>query len=95
MLKVMFIKDRTFKIVNILYIIFSSLLGIILIYAIINTMVSLKYETEKELLNYYSNPASDYIKQSLLDLYVFLGYLLLNIIYIWGMGHVKLKKTKL
>ena len=85
----MIIKDRTFKLINLIYIILSSILGIVLIYAIINTSVSLKYETEKELLNYYSNPASDYIK------YVFIGYLLLNILYIWAMGLVKLKKTKL
>lgn len=91
----MIIKDRTFKLINLIYIILSSILGIVLIYAIINTSVSLKYETEKELLNYYSNPASDYIKQSLFDLYVFIGYLLLNILYIWAMGLVKLKKTKL
>ena len=61
----MFIKDRTFKVVNIAYIILTSLLGMLLIYGIINTMVSLKYETEKEIMDLHTNPASDYIRQTL------------------------------
>ncbi len=90
----MFIKDSTFKQINNIYMFISIILGIIVIYAIINTMVSLKYETEKEILNYHSNPASDYIRQLLGNLYVFGAYLFFNIIYIWGMGHFKLKKTQ-
>lgn len=43
----MFIKDSTFKQINNIYMFISIILGIIVIYAIINTMVSLKYETEK------------------------------------------------
>ena len=51
MLKVMFIKDSTFKHINNIYMFISIILGIIIIYAIANTMLSLKYETEKEILD--------------------------------------------
>lgn len=89
----MFIKDSTFKHINNIYMFISIILGIVVIYAIINTMVSLKYETEKEILNYHSNLASDYIRQLLDNLYVFGSYLFFNIIYICFLGQVKLKKT--
>lgn len=90
----MFIKDRTFKVVNIAYIILTSLLGMLLIYGIINTMVSLKYETEKEIMDLHTNPASDYIRQTLEVSYEFLGYVLFNILYLLLMGHAKIKKTR-
>ena len=90
----MFIKDRTFKVVNIAYIILTSLLGMVLIYGIINTMVSLKYETEKEIMDLHTNPASDYIRQTLEVSYEFLGYVLFNILYLLLMGHAKIKKTR-
>ena len=88
------IKESTFKRINIAYIILTSLLGLILIYGIINTMVSLKYETEKEILVMHTNLASDYIKQTLEVSYVFLAYILFNIVYLLFMGHVlsKIKK---
>jgi len=90
----MYIKDRTFKIMNIAYIILSSLLGIGLIYGIINTMVSLKYETEKEIIDLHTNLASSYLKQTLDILYEYLSYVLFNILYLLLMGHAKLKKTQ-
>ena len=90
----MYIKDRTFKIMNIAYIILSSLLGIGIIYGIINTMVSLKYETEKELLDYHSNMASDYLRQLLDVMYVFGIYLIINVVYVSIMGKVKIKNVR-
>ena len=90
----MFIKDRTFKVVNIAYIILTSLLGMLLIYGIINTMVSLKYETEKEIMDLHTNPASDYIRQTLEVSFEFLGYVLFNILYLLLMGHAKIKNTR-
>ena len=79
---------------NISYIILSSLLGIVLIYGIINTRVSLKYETEKEIFDLHTNLASNYIKQTLEISYEFLTYILFNILYLLLMGHVKLKKKQ-
>ena len=64
-----------------------------MIYEIINTMVSFKYETEKEIINIHTNLASEYIEQTLTFMYVFLAYLLLNIIYLLIVGYVKLMKT--
>ena len=58
----MSIKDSTFKKINWAYIILSVILGLVLVYGIVNTMVSLKYENEKELIDLHTNPASDYIK---------------------------------
>ena len=90
----MFIKDSTFKKINIAYIILTSLIGLVLIYGIINTMVSLKYETEKGIIDLHINPASDYIKQTLELSYEFLAYVLFNILYLLLMGHAKIKKTR-
>ena len=90
----MFIKERTFKVVNIAYIILTSLLGMVLIYGIINTMVSLKYETEKIIMDLHTNPASDYIRHTLEVSYEFLAYVLFNILYLLLMGHVKIKETR-
>jgi hypothetical protein len=87
------IKSSTFRIINISYIILTALLGLILIYGIFNTMVSLKYETEKELMDLHTNPASDYIKQTLKISYEFLAYVLFNILYLSLMSYVKLKKV--
>ena len=56
-------------------------------------MVSLKYETDKEIIDLHTNPASDYIKQTLEVLYEFLAYVLFNILYLLLMGHAKIKKT--
>ena len=89
----MFIKDSTFKLINIIFIFLTILLGILLAYSIINTMVSLKYEHEKELLN-YPNLASNYIRQSLNIMYVFLAYLLINVTYLSIMGFIKIKKKQ-
>lgn len=90
----MFIKDRTFKVVNIAYIILTSLLGMLLIYGIINTMLSLKYETEKEIMDLHTNPASDYIRQTLEVSCEFLAYVLFNILYLLLMGHAKIRNTR-
>lgn len=90
----MSIKDSTFKKINWAYIILSAILGLVLIYGIINTMVSLKYEHEKELIDLHTNPASDYIKIRLSVLYQFLAYVLFNIMYLFVMGRMKLKKTQ-
>ena len=90
----MSIKDSTFKKINWAYIILSVILGLVLIYGIINTMVSLKYENEKELIDLHTNPASDYIKITLSVLYQFLAYVLFNILYLFVMGRMKLKKTQ-
>ena len=61
---IMPVKDSIFKIANWTYIILSAILGLglVLVYGIVNTMVSLKYEHEKELIDLHTNPASDYIK---------------------------------
>ena len=90
----MFIKDSTFKKINIAYIILTSLIGLVLIYGIINTMVSLKYETEKGIIDLHINPASDYIKQTLEVSCEFLAYVLFNILYLLLMGRAKIKKTR-
>ena len=90
----MSIKDSTFKKINWTYIILSAILGLVLIYGIVNTMVSLKYENEKELIDLHTNPASDYIKITLSVLYQFLAYVLFNILYLFVMGRLKLKKTQ-
>lgn len=90
----MYIKDRTFKIMNIVYIILTSLLGIVLIYGIINSTVSLKYETENEIIDLHTNLASNYLKQTLEISCEFLSYVLFNIFYLLLMGHAKLKKTQ-
>ena len=90
----MSIKDSTFKIINWTYIILSVILGLVLVYGIVNTMVSLKYENEKELIDLHTNPASDYIKITLSVLYQFLAYVLFNILYLFVMGRMKLKKTQ-
>ena len=90
----MSIKDSTFKKINWAYIILSAILGLVLIYGIINTMVSLIYENEKELIDLHTNPASDYIKITLSVLYQFLAYVLFNILYLFVMGRMKLKKTQ-
>ncbi len=89
----MYIKDSTFKKMNLIYISLTFILIIVLIYEIINTMVSFKYETEKEIINIHTNLASEYIEQTLTFMYVFLAYLLLNIIYLLIVGYVKLMKT--
>jgi uncharacterized protein involved in cysteine biosynthesis len=90
----MSIKDSTFKKINWAYIILSVILGLVLVYGIVNTMVSLKYENEKELIDLHTNPASDYIKITLSVLYQFLAYVLFNILYLFVMGRMKLKKTQ-
>ena len=90
----MSIKDSTFKKINWAYIILSVILGLVLIYGIVNTMVSLKYEHKKELIDLHTNPASDYIKITLSVLYQFLAYVLFNIMYLLVMGRMKLKKTQ-
>lgn len=90
----MSIKDSTFKKINWAYIILSVILGLVLVYGIVNTMVSLKYENEKELIDLHTNPASDYIKITLSVLYQFLAYVLFNILYLFLMGRMKLKKTQ-
>lgn len=90
----MSIKDSTFKKINWTYIILSAILGLVLVYGIVNTMVSLKYENEKELIDLHTNPASDYIKITLSVLYQFLAYVLFNILYLFVMGRMKLKKTQ-
>ena len=90
----MSIKDSTFKKINWAYIILSVILGLVLVYGIVNTMVSLKYENEKELIDLHTNPASDYIKITLSVLYQFLAYVLFNILYLFVMGRIKLKKTQ-
>ena len=90
----MSIKDSTFKKINWAYIILSVILGLVLVYGIVNTMVSLKYENEKELIDLHTNPASDYIKITLSVLYQFLAYVLFNIMYLFVMGRMKLKKTQ-
>jgi len=90
----MSIKDSTFKKINWAYIILSVILGLVLVYGIVNTMVSLKYENEKELIDLHTNPASDYIKITLSVLYQFLAYVLFNILYLFVMGRLKLKKTQ-
>lgn len=90
----MYIKDSTYKVINNIYIILTTMLGILLIYAIINTMVSLKYETEKELLDYHSNMASDYLRQLLDVMYVFGIYLIINVVYVSIMGKVKIKNVR-
>ena len=66
----------------------------VLVYGIVNTMVSLKYENEKELIDLHTNPTSDYIKITLSVLYQFLAYVLFNILYLFVMGRMKLKKTQ-
>lgn len=90
----MSIKDSTFKKINWTYIILSVILGLVLVYGIVNTMVSLKYENEKELIDLHTNPTSDYIKITLSVLYQFLAYVLFNILYLFVMGRMKLKKTQ-
>ena len=90
----MSIKDSTFKKINWAYIILSVILGLVLVYGIVNTMVSLQYENEKELIDLHTNPASDYIKITLSVLYQFLAYVLFNILYLFVMGRMKLKKTQ-
>lgn len=90
----MSIKDSTFKKINWACIILSVILGLVLVYGIVNTMVSLKYENEKELIDLHTNPASDYIKITLSVLYQFLAYVLFNILYLFVMGRMKLKKTQ-
>ena len=90
----MSIKDSTFKKINWAYIILSVILGLVLVFGIVNTMVSLKYENEKELIDLHTNPASDYIKITLSVLYQFLAYVLFNILYLFVMGRMKLKKTQ-
>ena len=90
----MSIKDSTFKKINWAYIILSVILGLVLVYGIVNTMVSLKYENEKELIDLHTNPASDYIKITLSVLYQFLAYVLFNILYLFVMGRMKLKKVQ-
>jgi hypothetical protein len=89
----MYIKDKTFKIVNRCYIVFNILLWIMMIYLMIDSMVSLKYETEKEAINLHTNLASDYIKQTIQIISLFLAYITLNIIYSGIMGR-KLKNPK-
>ena len=91
----MYIKDSILKKINISYLILTSLLGFVLIYGIINTMVSLKYEHEKELIDLHTRPASDYIKQTLEVLCEFLAYVLLNFLYLLLTVHIELKKTNL
>ena len=90
----MSIKDSTFKKINWAYIILSVILGLVLVYGIVNTMVSLKYENEKELIDLHTNPASDYIKITLSVLYQFLAYVLFNILYLFIMGRMKLKRKQ-
>ena len=91
---IMPIKDSTFKKINWAYIILSVILGLVLVYGIVNTMVSLKYEHEKELIDLHTNPASDYIKITLSVLYQFLAYVLFNILYLFVMGRMKLKRKQ-
>ena len=88
----MLIKDSTFKKINTTYIILTSLLGFVLIYGMINTNVSLKYETEKEIMDLHTNLASDYIKQTLVVSYEFLAYVVFNILYLLLMGYIRIKR---
>ena len=87
----MYIKDKTFKIVNRAYIVLNILLWIIILYMIIDNIVSLKYEIEKEVINLHINQASDYIKQTIQVLCLFLVYITFNILYLGVMGRFRLK----
>ncbi len=89
----MSIKDSTLKKINIVYIILSLILAILLIYGAINTGVSLKYESEKEIIELHTDLASNYIRQTLKISYEFLSYVLFNIIYLLLLGHVRAQKT--
>lgn len=87
----MYIKDRTYKTIFWIYIFISTILGLFFVYAIIDTMVSLKYEHEKELLSIHTNTASIYLKQVLQYLYISLSYVIINIIFIGITGYIKIK----
>jgi len=54
----MYIKDNYFKIINRSYIVLSFVLWIMMLYLIIDNLVSLKYETEKEVINLHTNLAN-------------------------------------
>lgn len=76
------------------YVVFSILLWIIMFYLLIDTMVSYKYESEKEVINLHTNPATDYIKQTIQVISLFLIYITINIIYIVVMGYLRSKNKK-
>jgi hypothetical protein len=78
----MYIKDSTFKKIIGTYIIFTSLLWIYVCYSIIDSMVSYKYEHEKEMINLHSNLATEYIKQDLFDLHAFMIYITINLLFL-------------
>ena len=82
----MYIKSSILKRINWLFIILSILLAIDVVYIVIDTLVSLKYETEKEILNMHTNLASDYIEEKLQLAYLFLSYIIVCIIYLVIMG---------
>lgn len=88
----MYIKDNYFKIINRSYIVLSFLLWIMMLYLIIDNLVSLKYETDKEVINLHTNLTSDYIKQTIQFICFILVYITFNIIYLVIIGHIRIKK---
>lgn len=78
----MYIKDSVFKTINGVYIFLTILFLMYVCYSITDSMVSFKYEHEKEVINLHTNMATDYIKQDLYDLYVFLIYITINLLYL-------------
>ena len=87
----MYIKDSVFKTINGVYIFLTILFLMYVCYSITDSMVSFKYEHEKEVINLYTNMATDYIKQDLYDLYVFLIYITINLLYL---AFVQCRKQK-
>jgi len=88
----MYIKDNYFKIINRSYIVLSFLLWIMMLYLIIDNLVSLKYETDKEVINLHTNLATDYIKQTIQFICFILVYITFNIIYLVIIGNIRIKK---
>ena len=88
----MYIKDNYFKIINRSYIVLSFVLWIMMLYLIIDNLVSLKYETEKEVINLHTNLASEYIKQTIQFICFIFAYITFNIIYLVIIGHIRIKK---
>jgi len=87
----MYIKDNYFKIINRSYIVLSFVLWIMMLYLIIDNLVSLKYETEKEVINLHTNLASEYIKQTIQFICFIFAYITFNIIYLVIIGHIRIK----
>lgn len=88
----MYIKDNYFKTINRCYIMLSLLLWIIMLYLVIDNLVSLKYETDKEIINLHTNLASDYIEQTIQVICLFLVYITFNIVYLVIIGRLLIKK---